>query len=386
MLFLASGAGLLAITYALVAGVPPIPAVHEPVNTTTGRVPPQQLQAALSAATNRQHTAELHQLLVRSGIALTIMAAMSVALGWIVAGRVLRPLRTITTAAKLISEENLHERLALRGPRDELLDLADTIDGLLARLQGAFDAQRNFVANASHELRTPLTLARALLQMRLRDPYATAESFRSTCEEVLTAGEQQDRLIESLLTLARSQRGLDHHESLDLAVIVTELAEAHQAAAAARGVRLDVHAFPALVSGDPYLVDRLISNLLENALRYNITDGSVRVLVQQQDGRPTLQVTNSGPHVPSDHIDRLLQPFQRIATERVGDNEGLGLGLSIVAAIATAHGAVLDISSKEEGGLDVTIGFPRTISHNGSGPCLAAPQATPPLDAGRGSM
>ena len=176
-----------------------------------------------------QHAAALNHLLAVSAIALGIMAIASVALGWLVAGRVLRPLREMTAAARAISEDNLHQRLAVPGPGDELKDLGDTIDSLLDRLQAAFDAQRNFVASASHELRTPLTLTRTLLQMALTDPHPTLASYRSTCQDLLEASDQQEQLIEALLTLARSQRGLDHRDPLDLAAITRDALEARRA-------------------------------------------------------------------------------------------------------------------------------------------------------------
>ncbi len=357
-LFLLSGVGLLAITYGLVAGTPPVPVLRVPATTTNAPTP--FVQGLLLAAVTRQHAAELNQILVRSGIALTIMTVVSIALGWVMAGRVLRPLRIMTLTTQRISEENLHQRLSLPGPSDELKDLADTIDRLLARLEAAFDSQRNFVANASHELRTPLTLTRALLQMRLREPEATVQSFRSTCEEVLTAGEQQERLIESLLTLARSQRGLDHREPFELAALVKDIQDTHQPTAATAGVQLYVSAEPALVSGDPGLAERLVSNLVENAIRYNHPGGCVKIIVRRWKSRAGLTVTNTGPLVSAAEVGRLLLPFQRSARDRVADDGGLGLGLSIVAAIARTHEAVLDVHPGEAGGLVVNVDFPLT--------------------------
>ena len=223
ILFLASGTGLLAITITnvLARGWPPPQggtiSVGIPRGASPARIHQIQAQAAAQAAHQHaaavhQHAAAVHQLLTGSAIALGVMAVVSVALGWIVAGRVLRPLRQMTAAAQRISEDNLDKRLAVAGPGDELKDLGDTIDGLLDRLQAAFDAQRNFVANASHELRTPLTLTRTLLQTALTDPRPTLATYRATCQDVLAAGDQQEQLIEALLTLARSQRGLDHRE------------------------------------------------------------------------------------------------------------------------------------------------------------------------------
>jgi signal transduction histidine kinase len=311
----------------------------------------------LAAQATLQHNGELHQLLFRSGLALAIVAVVAVGLGWFLAGRALRPLRVMATTTQQISEENLHRRLDLTGPRDELRDLGDTIDRLLARLEGAFEAQRSFVANASHELRTPLTLARALLQMRLRDPDATIESYRSTCEEVLAAEDQQEQLIESLLVLARSQHGAEERESFDLAEVAGEVLEASQGRAANSGIRLSASLAPAQARGDASLVYRLVSNLVDNALRYNAPGGRVEVEVSSREGWSELRVANSGEVVPVGELDRLLQPFQRVAVERGTGGEGLGLGLSIVAAVAKAHQAVLELSPGAEGGLSVAVRF-----------------------------
>jgi len=297
-----------------------------------------------------QHAADLHQFLVQSGVALAIMAVVSIVLGWIVAGRALRPLRTVTATTRRISEHNLHERLALRGPSDEVKELGDTIDGLLTRLEGAFDAQRRFVVNASHELRTPLTLVRAMLQAALADPALTLDSLRTTCEEVLDAGKEQEQLIEALLTLARSQRGLDHREPFDLAVIVNEVLRAHEKDATAHGVSVEATLKAAPASGDARLVERLVSNLVGNAINHNDPNGRASVMVDIELGRATLKMTNTGPHIPADQLGRLLQPFQRLDTERRAGHDGLGLGLSIVAAIASSHGATLRASPGMDGG------------------------------------
>src|ERR1700730_6596816 len=215
-LFLASGAALLAITYVLAWNAT---TVHLP----TGRKSPGQVVTAPAAQRRaelaHQHAVVMHQLLESCGIALAVTAVLSITLGWLVAGRVLRPIRTMTAATQRISDQNLHQRLSVAGPDDELKRLGDTIDGLLARLESAFEAQRRFVANASHELRTPLTLEQAMLEAALADPDATAGTLRVTCENVLVASRQQGRLIEALLTLARSQRGLEHSVVLDLGVV-----------------------------------------------------------------------------------------------------------------------------------------------------------------------
>jgi signal transduction histidine kinase len=364
--FLASAAVLLAVTYGAtsarstsvsirafgsVAGSSNANGLRSPL----GARPVGGSRAAILVSNQRGE--DLHQLLLVSVIALALMAVISVALGWLVAGRVLRPLRTMTAATRQISEVNLHQRLALEGPRDELKDLGDTIDGLLGRLEGAFDAQRRFVANASHELRTPLTVVRALLEMVIGDPEATVESFRTTCRHALEAGEEQEQLIDALLLLARSQRGLDRREPLDLAVLAGDVVQTYEEAATAAGLRLDASLRPAPFSGDPRLVQRLVHNLLDNAIRHNRPQGRVQLLVETRAGRAVLGVGNTGPIVPADQIERLLQPFQRASAERIGEQGGLGLGLSIVAAIATAHDAVLDVQPRPDGGLEIEVRF-----------------------------
>ena len=378
-LFLVCGAGLLAVTYALVAHASTLPGPTTfsrivggpPPRFRRTQLPSAGLPAAVQSAFKsepgqkavgivvaRQRGADLNHLEVESGIALGIMALISALLGWLVAGRVLRPLRTITAAAQEISEASLHRRLSLPGPRDELRQLADTIDGLLARLEGAFDAQRRFVANASHELRTPLTAARALLEMALSDRHATLDTFRETCLQVLRENEYQEELIDALLTLAQSQRGLDRREPVDLAQIAHGVVDARSLDAAANGLRVKTDIAPAVTMGDPRLVERLVSNLVENAIRHNTHEGWVQIEARAEANVAVLEVTNSGPEVQADAVDRLLQPFQRLGANRTGHGEGLGLGLSIVAAIAAAHDAELTVRPRAGGGLLVAVRFP----------------------------
>jgi signal transduction histidine kinase len=375
-LFLASGAALLTITYFLVrreytgkffitsgrasvVGVIgtsserlTVPVPGEP-GFAVGPSPDQIFTAAQA-----QSAAALHQLLVNSGIALAIMAVLSIWLGWVIAGRVLRPLRTITNAARDISASNLHRRLALEGPDDELKQLGTTFDGLLERLEASFDAQRQFVANASHELRTPLTLERALLEVALGDPHASADSLRRTCEQVLAVGRQQERLIEALLTLSRSQRGLDARLPVDLAAI----AAAAAAAVDHDGLTFQTQLDPARTMGDPRLVDRLVANLLGNAVRYNVPRGRVTVETATRAGHAVLTVTNTGPHVPPSELARLFRPFQRLDLDRTSDADGLGLGLSIVDAVAQAHSATVTTHARPDGGLRIEVAFPAAAS------------------------
>jgi signal transduction histidine kinase len=401
-LFLASGAGLLGITYGLVSsanngiivawfgsGVPAngaAPADSTPSGSGSassascalvtgppgtsepGGLPsPAQIQAqATRCATDTRARAD-DALLFYSGIALAIMAVVAAVLGWFVAGRGLRPLRRITESARRISATNLHERLAIAGPNDDLRELADMIDGLFARLDASLTAQRQFVANASHELRTPLARSQTLLEVALRNPGASAGSLRTACERALAAGVEQERLIEALLILARGQRGLARRVPLDLAAVTRDLLAARGEQIAARGLAMDVTLEPGLLGGDAALVERAVANLADNALLHNVPGGTVWVTAGSDDGRACLTVANTGAEIPPEAVSRLLLPFQRGAEAgdafrsrpRSGPDDGLGLGLSIVAAIATAHGADLTVTPRlTGGGLSVRLVFP----------------------------
>jgi signal transduction histidine kinase len=300
---------------------------------------------------------ELRQLIIDSGIALAIMAAASTGLGWVVAGRVLQPLRTITTAARRISASNLYQRLALDGPDDELTELGKTFNGLLARLERSFTAQRQFVANASHELRTPLARQRTLVEVALRDPDASVAAMQQTMQRVLATGEEQERLIEALLTLARSQRGLDRREPLDLAAVTGAAVSATEADAAERAVRVNASLGSAPSQGDQRLAERLAANLVDNAVRHNVPGGWVEVATGVRSGRSVLSVSNTGPVIAPDQVERLFQPFGRLEATRLS-RDGLGLGLSIVTAIAAAHDADLRARPLPSGGLEVEVHFP----------------------------
>jgi signal transduction histidine kinase len=363
-LVLLSGAALLGLTVLLATQVSGLHVVQPGlgVHPSPDLSPPETAHGPHPSASGRLMV-DLHQLLMEAGIALAALAVASVAVGWLVAGRLLRPLRVMTATTRRISADDLHLRLDARGPGDELKDLSDTIDGLLVRLEAAFEAQRRFVANVSHELRTPLTLERALLEVALADPDADAASLRSTCQEVLDTGRHQERLIEALLTLARSQRGLDRREPLDLAAVAGNVLAARTPDAAGRRVRVRARLDPAPTSGDRRLVERLVVNLVDNALRHNLpAGGEIEVATGATAGHAVLRVSNTGPVVPPDQVDRLLQPFQRLTAggtvERAGEHEGFGLGLSIVAAIAAAHGAHLTPTPRPRGGLSVQTTFP----------------------------
>ena len=304
-----------------------------------------------------QRAVDSHQLLVNSGIALAIVAVLALLAGWLVAGRMLRPIRTITRTARRISSTNLHERLALAGPEDELKELGDTLDDLFGRLEAAFEAQRHFVANASHELRTPLTAERTLLQVALDDPDTTIAAWRSTAEEVLASSDEQARLIEALLTLARSESGLDGRESVDLAAIAREALAGLEPEIDRLGIHVDEVTTPALLEGDPLLVERLVFNLLSNAVRHNVVDGRIEVVTEMAEGKAVLSVTNTGPLIAPAEVDRLFRPFQRLEPRRTHYKDGHGLGLSIVRAIATAHRASISARPMPDGGLSVRTTF-----------------------------
>jgi signal transduction histidine kinase len=376
VLFLITSAGLLAITYVLVDSSPTrllaqnkdgtvvavngsaVASAHHPrVDSGTPSAALRQLARQLAAQADAQHSHDLDQLLTKSGIALAVMTVLAAVLAWLTVGRALHPLRAMKTATLRITERNLHERLALSGPGDEVKDLADTIDGLLARLETAFEAQRRFVASASHELRTPLTLNRALLEVALADPAASAGDLRATCEELLTAGEHQERLVEGLLTLATSERGLDRREPFDVAAVTRRAIAPHRGAAECRGLSLAVSLGHAMVRGDPDLTERMAANLIDNAVRYNVPGGQVIVRTEVSYDHAVLTVANTGPLVPADKVGQLFQPFQRLI-DRASQPDGHGLGLSIVRAIAAAHGARLSVRLRPGGGLDVQVHFP----------------------------
>jgi signal transduction histidine kinase len=306
-----------------------------------------------------QHSNDVEKLLAASWVVLALTAVGSAVLGWFIAGRVLRPLREITSTARTISAGNLHQRLALAGPQDEFKQLGDTLDELLARLEASFESQRRFVANASHELRTPLTAERTLLQVALADPNATVESLRAMCEELLASGIEQERLLESLLTLASSERGLDRRDPIDVAALAADAVEAERPELERRGIELRSALWPAATAGNAALVERLVANLVVNALEHNVADGGyIEVRTATEGDRAVLAVANSGPVISPDQVDRLLEPFQRLDRTRRADVNGHhGLGLSIVRAIVTAHAAELEVSAQASGGLLVRVRF-----------------------------
>ncbi|MGN6167202.1 MAG: sensor histidine kinase [Solirubrobacteraceae bacterium] len=332
--------------------------VFSSVNTTVSTATPRRPGFdPLHASVVRQHVADVSRLLGVSWVVLVITALASAVLGWFASGRVLRPLREMTSTARTISAGNLSRRLALTGPDDEFKQLGETLNDLLARLEAAFEAQRRFVANASHELRTPLTLERTLLQVALANPDASAASLRATCEELLQSGREQERLLEALLTLASSERGLERRDPLDLAAICGRAVTLLQPELERRSVTLTTVLTPAPITGDSALIERLVGNLLDNAVRYNHAGGRIELLAATDYGRSVLSVVNTGPVVAPDAVNRLFEPFQRLGEDRTATDGHHGLGLSIVRAIATAHGATVTAHAPPEGGLTVTVSF-----------------------------
>ncbi len=294
-----------------------------------------------------------------AGIAVVlVMGILALGIGWLIAGRVLRPLRTITATARDISAGNLNQRLAVEGPDDEFRQLGETLDGLFTRLEASFQAQRHFVANASHELRTPLTAERTLLQVALADPDATTVTLRSVCEKALHWNDQQERLIDSLLTLASSERGIERWETFDLADIAAKAVLDRHAEAERRGIHVDTALSSAPATGDPVLTESLLANLVSNAIRHNLAGGRAEIATAVADGRAVVTVSNTGPLVPPDEVDSLFQPFQRLGSQRLRQAAGHGLGLAIASTIASVHGAALTANSRPEGGLDITVTFP----------------------------
>ncbi|MEV4382539.1 ATP-binding protein [Streptosporangium sp. NPDC049644] len=296
------------------------------------------------------------EMLVLPGIALAIMAVFSLLLGWLIAGRVLRPVLTMTERLHRISERNVHERLSLPGRRNELKDLADTVDGLLGRLETTLETNKRFVANAAHELRTPLTVERALLEEPLIDPAASLESFRANFERLLAITDQRGRLLESLLTLSGSEDAHSRDEPVDLTGLIEKTLQDRAPDVKRRGLRVRSTLRPVRIPGDQVLLARLLANLYDNAIHYNVPGGTVEIGVRHETGRIVLSVANTGQVIPPDQVDRLFEPFQRL--RRIADDGHHGLGLSIVRAIARAHRADLTAVARPGGGLAVDIAFP----------------------------
>ena len=374
-LFFVAGSVLLGLTYGLVAGSlrTESPQKISPENArilqTCNESPPQQFDPSFKeqcakayaigaqAGSQSQREQALDNLLLFSLLGLVVMTLLSGGLGWIVSGRVLRPVRAITETAKRASEQHLGERLALAGPKDELKELADTFDDMLERLDSAFASQKRFVANASHELRTPLTVMRTAIDVTLAKQSRTPEQLEAMAVKVRRSIDRAEEMIDGLLTLAVSDRGRSGHEQVDLATATDDALDTAAAAIKELGLRVDVALEAAETDGDKFLLDRMIANLVDNAARHNHPDGWISVRTGVNNESALFEVANSGPFVPEDAIRSLFEPFGR-AEARVNPQKGAGLGLSIVDSIANAHNATVDVRSQPEGGLKVRILLP----------------------------
>jgi signal transduction histidine kinase len=324
-----------------------------------------------ASVTGTGHGISLRQLLTGSAIALLVLVPLALVLGWLVSRRFLKPLRTITGTARRISAGNLDQRLGLGEPVDELSELGHTLDELFARLQSAFDAQRHFVANASHELRTPLAGLRTLLEVALADPEADAATLRAVCQDALAVGAHQERLVQALLILAGSEHGISRRQNLDLARIAQGVATSRRGEAAENNVELTERLAPAVTAGDPKLIESLVANLVDNAIRHNHPGGRAHVTTEHSGPWVSITVTNTGPIVPENQLRLLMHPFQRLPS---GRHDGHGLGLAIINAVAQAHHAVLTTTARPEGGLAVTVRF---IPASAAAGCISVQASRP---------
>ncbi|MGY1455905.1 sensor histidine kinase [Streptomyces sp. SS8] len=329
-----------------------------PSRADGGELTPQELTAAVQQCMENQRQVALEVLLNRSLMALLGLAVAAFAFGYVMAGRVLSPLERITRTAQRVAGSDLHRRIELDGPDDELKELADTFDQMLDRLDRAFTAQQRFVANASHELRTPLAINRTLLEVQLSDPGASPELVQLG-KTLLATNERSEQLVEGLLLLARSENEIVDRKPVDLAEVASQAVEQARGEAQDRGVELRGVRRPAYVQGSGVLLERVALNLVQNAVRYNVSrDGWVSVDTRAQPGQAVLVVENTGPAVPAYEVDNLFEPFRRLRTERTGSDRGVGLGLSIVRSVVRAHGGAVTARPREEGGLVVRVTLP----------------------------
>ncbi len=370
-LFALGGAALVAITYVLV-----VHSLHPSATTAIPRASRRAIAGCITAVHSHggpgamQKCAALYVIGVQAGVAaqrnttanhllsysllglagMTLLAAVA---GWELAGRILRPVQRLTAAARAASEQDLSQRISLQGPRDELRELADTFDNMLARLDHAFTSQRQFIANASHELRTPLTVMRTAIDVVLGKPQPTLEELVSMAGEVRQAVDHSERLIEVLLILARGEQARAFCEPLDLAAVVEDALDGPTANGITRTVTLD----EAPVTGDGVLLERLVANLLDNAELYNVAGGTVEVSTATDNGDSLVRITNTGHVIPPDQVERLFLPFTRLDDRT--RHRGFGLGLALVSSIATVHNGTVHATAVATGGLDITVRLPR---------------------------
>ena len=385
-LFAACGAVIVAVSYILMARLPTQGLSRQPTRAEQARGAtgiPASILAQCQAeqptkepdkplmsqcvsyleqqGAQHQQTLTLSHLLQYSLITLAVVIALAAALGWIFAGRALRPVQLITAAARAASDRNLSARVAPSGPRDELRELAETFDEMLARLQAAFESQQRFIANASHELRTPLAVMRASVDVVLGNPDSTAGDLRGMAADIRAEVDHAEQLIGALLILARNEAGLRVHEEVDLATVAEDVLDT----TALGDQRVHATLEPAVISGDPVLAERLIANLVDNAVRYNLAAGDIWISTGTTADGSQLTVANTGPVVSPADADRIFQPFERLS-ERTS-HEGFGLGLAIVASIAAIHGGAVTARSRDDGGLSVAVTIPSGGTASGTG-------------------
>jgi signal transduction histidine kinase len=373
VVFLLAGAVLLALTYTLAAAVLlPGPAAPPKLLTPQDRAllglcKPLPTSPSLLAKCNhligivgagpKARGDELAALRIASAIGLGILAIAAAGLGWLASGRALRPVRSITEAARRASELRLGQRLALTGPDDEFKQLADTFDVMLERLDAAFTSHKRFVANAAHELRTPLTAMRTAIEVTLSKPTRTPDQLEAMAAQVERSVERAEATIEALLTLATSELGPTAQESIDLATAAEDALDAANATIDQRHVTVDAALEPALARGDRVLLERMIANLIDNAVRHNNPGGWIGIRTIQQADGAVFEIANTGPSVPAEQIPTLFEPFAR-AEQRLNASDGVGLGLSIADTIARAHNATLTARPRLGGGLELSVTIP----------------------------
>ncbi|MGO8684894.1 MAG: sensor histidine kinase [Thermoleophilia bacterium] len=333
---------------------------------------PQTVGSFMRTVQDQVFTKMLHGVLFISFWALGLAAVVSVGLGWLVAGRMLRPLHEIITVTQRLSASTLNERIALQGPRDELRELADTFDAMLARLEATFASQREFVANASHELRTPLAIMRTELDVTLADPAVAADDLRHMAETIRAAIARSADIVDKLLVLAESEK-LTDIETIDLQALVSDSVQRYRHLAAARNLSFELHLGPARVHGDVALLERLIDNLLDNATRYSPPGETVQIDIAGDRHAASLRVANAGDVIASDELPRLFERFYRRGTSRSRATGGSGLGLAIVAAVAKVHGGDVSAASLPEGGLVVLVTLPAESNARATSNHLSSP-------------
>ncbi len=362
-LFLVAGLVMLALTWALVQQQVLIAGPEFPVGTDVPRTverAPAPDEDVVIRAVDATREAALSALVTQGTLALVLVGGLAAWIGWLLAGRMLHPLAMMTATARRIAEapdadRRMHERIAIEGPRDEITELADTFDGMLARLDAAFDGQRRFIANASHELRTPLTLNRALLEVSTSRADASAD-LKLLSETLLQINARHEHLIDGLLLLARSERELAERRFVDLADVVEHVVGRPWTD---ETVELEIDTTEAPTIGDPVLLEQLVRNLVDNGVRHNLVEGGfVRVATRTDSTSAVLEVSNSGPVIAPYELDDLVEPFHRLRGDRMADTDGAGLGLSIVRAIVQAHDGELQLSARADGGLGVTVRLP----------------------------